>query len=271
MSEQDRKQATAGAGGTSGRPSGAGAGGNTGDDGLAPVLRQLRFVPPPGATEIVLVRHGESAPFSPGTLQPLLDGQGDPELAELGRRQAERVAERLATGRVDAIYRSPLRRTGETAAPLARRLGLEPVIVPDLAEVHLGEWEGGLFRQRMREGGPLAEAMLRTERWDVIPGAESNEDLTARIRAAVGRMSTAHPGGRVVAVAHAGLIGMTLSIASGARPLAFTHVDNASISLLVVTGDRWIVRSFNDTSHLEHLEDLEDLADLAPAPAPVTV
>jgi probable phosphoglycerate mutase len=224
------------------------------DGGQAPALRQLRFVPPPGATEIVLVRHGESAPFSPGTPQPLLDGQGDPALAELGRRQAEHIAVRLATGRVDAIYRSPLRRTGETAAPLAARLGLEPVIDKDLREVHVGEWEGGLFRQRMLEGGPVAVAMIRTERWDVIPGAESNEDLSARIAAVIGRISAAHPGGRVVAVAHAGLIGMTLSLACGARPLAFTHVDNASVSLLVVVGDRWIVRSFNDTSHLEDVE-----------------
>jgi probable phosphoglycerate mutase len=106
----------------------------------------------------------------------------------------------------------------------------------------------------MLEGGPVAVAMIRTERWDVIPGAESNEDLSARIAAVIGRISAAHPGGRVVAVAHAGLIGMTLSLACGARPLAFTHVDNASVSLLVVVGDRWIVRSFNDTSHLEDVE-----------------
>jgi probable phosphoglycerate mutase len=234
-------------------------------DGRPTAIRQLRFVPPPGSTEIVLVRHGESAPFSPGTQQPLLDGQGDPELAELGRRQAERLAARLATGRVGAIYRSPLRRTGETAAPLALRLGLVPVIDDDLREVHVGEWEGGLFRQRMLEEDPLALEMVRSERWDVIPGAESNEDLAARIRAVIGRISTAHPGGRVVAVAHAGLIGMTISLACGARPLAFTHVENASISSLVVTGDRWVVRSFNNT---DHLEDLEEAARQAADPVP---
>ena len=38
------------------------------------------FTPPPGATEILLVRHGESAPFREGVAVPLADGHGDPPL-----------------------------------------------------------------------------------------------------------------------------------------------------------------------------------------------
>ncbi len=43
--------------------------------------RQRRFQPPPGATEILLVRHGESAPEVPGQVAPQVDGHGDPALA----------------------------------------------------------------------------------------------------------------------------------------------------------------------------------------------
>ena len=106
--------------------------------------RQHRFTRPPGATEILLVRHGESRAFN-GVPFPMIDGQGDPELSELGRDQAERVGERLCDQPIDAIYVTNLRRTAETAAPLARRLNIEPVVEPDLREVHLGEWEGGIF------------------------------------------------------------------------------------------------------------------------------
>src|SRR3954469_6715251 len=106
------------------------------------VLRQWRFRPPPGATEILLVRHGESQPAVAGQSFALKDGHGDPSLSPEGVVEAEAVGDRLSTERIDAIYVSSLRRTAETAAPLARRLGITPVVDADLREVFLGEWEG---------------------------------------------------------------------------------------------------------------------------------
>src|SRR5690606_32785120 len=95
-------------------------------------LRQIRFAPPPGSTQVVLVRHGESAPHVPGRPFALRDGHGDPPLSELGRWQAEQVGERLKDEAITAIYVSTLVRTHQTAAPLAAHLGLEPVVEPDL-------------------------------------------------------------------------------------------------------------------------------------------
>ena len=46
------------------------------------------------------------------------------------------------------------------------------VFEPDLREVHLGTWEGGLFRKHDAERHPLARRLWREERWDLIPGAE---------------------------------------------------------------------------------------------------
>lgn len=214
----------------------------------------MRFVLPAGATELVLVRHGETIPTDPAAPFPLVDGQGDPGLAPEGREQAERVGERLAgagAGAISAIYVTSLRRTGETAAPLAARLGLEPRVEADLREAHLGEWEGGAYRKHVMEGHPLALEMMRTERWDVVPGAESNEALVERLRSGVSRIAAVHPGERVVAFSHAGAIGTILSVASGARPFAFVGLDNGSISRIVVAGDTWYVRGVNDVSHLE--------------------
>ncbi len=53
--------------------------------------RQTRFTRPQGATEILLVRHGESRAARVDEPFPLVDGQGDPELAPQGREQAELV------------------------------------------------------------------------------------------------------------------------------------------------------------------------------------
>jgi 2,3-bisphosphoglycerate-dependent phosphoglycerate mutase len=49
---------------------------------------------------------------------------------------------------------------------------------------------------------------------------------------------------------HGGVIGMLVSLATGGRPFAFISADNASITHLVVPGERWILRRFNDTGHL---------------------
>jgi probable phosphoglycerate mutase len=213
--------------------------------------RQFRFTLPPGATEILLVRHGESQPAREDRPFPLVDGQGDPPLAEVGEQQAELVANRLAHEELDAIYVTTLRRTHQTAEPLAKRLGITPVVVAGLREVGLGEWEGGLFRIRVAQQHPIAQRMFERERWDVIPGAESTKAFATRIRAAVTEIAAAHADRRVVVFSHGGTIGQIVAMATGSRPFAFIDGDNASITQLVVWGDRWLIRRFNDTAHLD--------------------
>jgi probable phosphoglycerate mutase len=212
---------------------------------------QRRYQVPQGATDLLLVRHGASAAYIDGTTFDLVDGHGDPPISAEGVAQAEIVCARLAARGVDAIYVSTLRRTAQTAAPLAARLGLTIQVEADLREVHLGEWEGGSFRKHVAEGHPIAARMLAEERWDVIPGAESSDALAGRVRSAIERIGSAHPGQRVAAFTHGGVIGAALALASGSRPFAFLGAENTSISRLVIIGGRWIVRGFNDTAHLD--------------------
>jgi 2,3-bisphosphoglycerate-dependent phosphoglycerate mutase len=214
-------------------------------------IRQLRFTPPPGATEIILVRHGESQPAIDGQPFDLVDGHGDPALSPDGREQAVKVCARLAGEGVDAIYVSKLRRTAETAHALGEALDLPLVVDPDLHEVFLGEWEGGAFRRKVADGDPIAVRMITEERWDVIPGAEPADDFAARVRRAIERIAGAHPDQRVAVFAHGGVIGQILAQATGSRPFALGGADNASVSHLVVAGERWVLRRFNDTSHLD--------------------
>jgi probable phosphoglycerate mutase len=212
--------------------------------------RQFRFQRPPGSTELVLIRHGESAPARFDRPYPYRDGHGDPELAPQGREQALRLADRFEGQQFDAIYVTTLRRTAQTAAPLAERLGITPRVEADLREVHLGEWEGGLLRKHVAEGHPLVTKMNHEQRWDVVPGAEPTERLAERVGAGIRRIAEAHPDQRVAAVVHGGVIGQVLAMATGARPFTFIGADNASVSVLVVAGDQWILRGYNDVSHL---------------------
>jgi broad specificity phosphatase PhoE len=94
-------------------------------------------------TTVVLVRHAEKELV---TIE-------DPPLAPAGERRAERLAQIFGTaggpGRIDGIYVTNARRSQQTAAPLAARLGLRPSVLPastssdNIASQVLREHRGG--------------------------------------------------------------------------------------------------------------------------------
>ncbi len=212
---------------------------------------QGRFRAPVGACDLLLVRHGQSEDAVEGQDFARFEGHADPPLSALGREQAQRLAARLVTEHIDAVYVTSLRRTAETAAPLAAATGHVPVVEHDLREIYLGEWEGWVFEQKFVDRDPLALQLVEAERWDLIPGCEPIDGFADRVRAGIGRIAVAHPDERVLVVVHGGVIGEVLAQASGSRPWAFIGADNASISHVVVTDTRWVVRRFNDTTHLD--------------------
>lgn len=201
-------------------------------------------------TALVLVRHGAvddgdlSRPF------PLVDGRGDPPLSPLGWEQARLLAERLAAARPQALYVSGLRRTYETARPLADRLGLEPITDPDLAELHLGEWEAGRYRHHLAADDRRAVLAFVHGRWEAIPGAESLGDLSRRTFGALERIAQAHSGQVVVTFTHRIVIDVLLARLQPHGASSFAVVDHTSVTTLLTREGRWRLLRFNDTSHL---------------------
>jgi probable phosphoglycerate mutase len=215
-------------------------------------FEQTPYTVPPGATEVVLVRHGASEAAVEGVAFPLVDGRSDPALSDVGQIQAQSVADRLAAESPRRLFVSSLRRTHETAAPLIAASGLDPTVVPDLSEVFLGEFEGGEYRVRAARKDPIIRQVFAEQRWDAILGAETLADLGRRLRGAVQRVvAETGPDATAVVVTHGAVIGELCRQATDSRPFAFVHSDNGSISRIVVHGDRpWLLRSFNDTAHL---------------------
>jgi probable phosphoglycerate mutase len=219
---------------------------------VAQTYPQRGFQLPPDAVDLLLIRHGASAAAVPGEPFELLEGQADPPLAPEGAEQARKVAAWLANEPISSLFVTPLRRTAQTAAPMAERTGLVPQVVPELREIFLGEWEGGEFRIRVAQGDPLSIRLFEEERWDVIPGAESLESFGARIASGLERVADEIGSGNTgAAILHGGVITEICHQVAQSRPFAFLQVDNTSITRVVRRPDgRWLLRYFNETAHL---------------------
>jgi len=215
--------------------------------------RQLRYSPPPGAADLFLIRHGESAPARAGVSFPMKDGHGDPALHPAGEKQALAVGDRLKYVTFAALYVTKLMRTHQTAAPLAAHLGMTPIENPDLHEVSLGEWDGGLYRIKAATGDPVYLQVIAEQDWGAIPGAETRAVFFARVRRGLMDIAAAHADEQVAVFVHGGVIGAALAMAAGAEPFAFQGAANGSISRLVIKDERMIVRGINETRHLDHL------------------
>jgi 2,3-bisphosphoglycerate-dependent phosphoglycerate mutase len=230
------------------------AGGTTGADLPSREIHWQRpYLAPADSAEILLVRHGTSGPESPELEHEFTpDGWGDPALAPEGREQARTVAARLESVPIAALFVTPLRRTVETAHPLAERTGLAPRVVRELSEVHMGEWEGAMHRIRIAENDSVWQRVLREERWDAIPGAERMEQFSTRVRTGMEKVASKVGAGNLgVAFVHGGVIGEVCRQASGSRPFAFVYADNGSITRIICRPEAWWqVHGFNDVSHL---------------------
>jgi probable phosphoglycerate mutase len=171
---------------------------------------------------MLLARHGQSEWNALGRWQ----GQADPPLSELGRRQAIAAAERLGT--VDAIVASDLDRAMTTAAIIAETLGVGPVLVePRLRERSAGEWSG-LTRVEIEEQWPGYLAERRRP-----PGFESDESLLTRTVDALGDLARAHPEAELLVVTHGGVVYVLESDAG----LPFARLPNLSGRWLAHDGE----------------------------------
>jgi probable phosphoglycerate mutase len=192
-------------------------------------------------TRVLLVRHGQSEWNALGRWQ----GQADPPLSDLGRRQARSAA--LALGSLDAVFGSDLQRAVETAVIIADALGVGPVVLDaDLRERDAGEW-AGLTRAEIDRDWPgyldpppadkhtsfgAAPAGRSAQRRP--PGWEPDSSVLARAERALYRIDSAVGGGDVLAVTHGGLI----YVIEGHLGAGFARLANGAGRWIEVDGDR---------------------------------
>lgn len=202
-------------------------------------------------TIIYLVRHAQTDSNATGRFQ----GWTDVMLNEYGLSQARLVAGCLSNETIDVIYTSPLKRTKATAALIASRHNLTPLVLPDLAEINYGEWEGQSREEVKAKWPELLWKMRNDSTGAAIPGGESFADFYARSNEAFRQVCSMEQGKKVIVVSHSGVIqAIILNILGGDNVLwGKLDIDNTSISTVKLTGGIPRLVSLNNTSHLVKL------------------
>lgn len=198
--------------------------------------------------DLVLVRHGEPVRIEGA------EGAADPPLTERGRRQADAVARWLREAEVlDAVVASPLRRARQTAEPIAEAYGLTLEVDEGLAEFDREAPDYVPVEELKAVNDPRWEA-LASDRWHELHPDLDPEEFRATVVEAIEKVIAAHPGKRVAAVCHGGVINIYLAHVLGIDRDMWFEPDYTSISRVAASrrGHRTIV-SVNETAHLRAL------------------
>lgn len=192
-------------------------------------------------TTFYFVRHGESE----ANAARRFAGQSDSPLTERGRRQAEAVAEELASVGFDRIVSSDLSRTRDTAEVVAKRHGMKVEVVPELREIDVGDRTGKPFDET--KGLPD----WSDERFVAWPGGESLDQVLARTLGAIDRLTKESPGKTILVVGHGGVNRILLSHFLGILPkLDRSPATNTNVSVVHTDGTSHTVERLFASDHV---------------------
>jgi probable phosphoglycerate mutase len=209
---------------------------------------------------ILLIRHGETA----WNAERRLQGHLDLALNREGERQAGLLAAALADERIDVIVSSDLLRARQTADALSRVHALPVQVDRELRERCYGGFEGLLYAE-IAQRFPVEFAAWQARDVDAVLPAGANRGETfrqfnTRVRQALARWATAHPGKTLALVAHGGVLECVYRAALD-MPLETPRdfkVLNASINRFKVADGAISLTSWGEVSHLQPavLDDL---------------
>lgn len=211
-------------------------------------------------TEILLIRHGETA----WNAERRLQGHLDVPLNAEGERQAAALGRALRSEGLDALWSSDLQRARQTAQPIAAASGLPLQIEPALRERCFGGFEG-MVHADIGVRYPQAYAAWKARELDArLPdGEHAPETLRAffeRVMAAIKRLA-GYGHGKIALVTHGGVLECAYRAAQGRLPDAPRDfgILNASINRLAWDGQRLRLLQWGDVAHLEAERALDEI------------
>jgi broad specificity phosphatase PhoE len=164
-----------------------------------------------------------------------VQGFTDTPLNDTGRRQAARLAERVAPMGFASLSSSDLSRARETAEIISKRVGLSVRLDPRLREANRGDWEGRRFIDIEREDPARFAAWRNSPVTFRFPGGESLHDQLERVMAS---LSDTRDSGELPAlvVCHGGSIRVALCAQDPRGLAAFHDFEVPNVALVQVAG-----------------------------------
>ncbi len=198
---------------------------------------------------LYLVRHGAT----PLTAEDRFSGAANVYLSDEGRLQVEHLAKRLADDHISAIYSSPMDRTMETAAIIAKPHGVAPIAKEQLREISHGHWEG-LSRTEVEEKFPDEYAAWESDPFTFAPeGGESGITVLARALPVIREIVHNHTDKNVLVVSHKATLRLILSSLLGFDARGYRDRLDQAPACLNILDFKDTVRArlmlFNDISH----------------------
>lgn len=200
------------------------------------------------ATEIILVRHGETFWNKESRFQ----GSADIELSPEGVKQAESLAERFADVRLDMIYASDLQRAEKTADIVAKQHGININTEARLREADFGVWEGLTFEEIKERDGEKLDAWLKDPVTVQAPEGETFEEVQKRAKKGLNEIKNEHQEEQILVVAHGGTIRAILVDLLGMPLSNFWRIqqDNTAVNIIKFYDGDPILSLVNCTQHL---------------------
>ncbi len=198
---------------------------------------------------LLLVRHGNTNLDNVKKFW----GKTDVELSADGIRQAEKLRDRLATQRIDAIYASNLSRARLTAEIIASKHHLDITTRAELSEINFGLVEGLTFDEISQLYPELAETLSNWNTRPKFPGGESLDELNNRVQKFLKRLKKHKPEEAILIVAHFGTLRLIICnlLEIGLEHWQQMRLDLASLSIVETYPQGTILSLLNDVSHLK--------------------
>ncbi len=158
--------------------------------------------------ELILVRHGETA----NVVTNKHIGVTDIPLNERGKRQALSLARTFAREKLDAIYTSPLKRSYDTAAPIAKSLFISAETMGELCDRNFGIWEEMTMEEIQDKYPDEHHEWFHNWFEYEIPKGESELQVCERNADAIRKILARHEKGKILIVTHLSCIRNILSM-----------------------------------------------------------
>ncbi len=163
--------------------------------------------------QIIVIRHAATE----YNAKELINGTVDEALSEKGLEQIPEIIDNLADYTFTTVYASPLKRSVQTATPVAEHYRLPVKQDARLTEVNLGSFEGQGWDSTIPQFGLNSSGLLSSCEYDFAPyGGESSEEVKARVQSFIDELKTRNDEKPLI-VCHGGIMRMFYYLCTGEK------------------------------------------------------